>query len=866
MLNAAAGQSWTLAYRPNGIDLVSVTDSLGTLLTLGYTDASNPHRPTTLKDGAGNVWTNHYNAHGQVLTIVPPAGSPTRVTTLVYDETAASSSFGYLKEITNGALDTLTIDSYSALGDPTSVSTSPRSGVTNTLQDERDAGQRLVKLTHPDGNFVQLDYEGRRLSRVVDENREVTSFEFCPVCGAPEGVHAPLDKTLKTTHDGDGLVGQFVDARRKSTTYSYGKGNELTQVAYPDDQGLTLTYDSAHRLKTVTDTGGHTRTMSYDAAGRPQRIHFSGGSAQPDVVFTFFADNRVHTMSDESGTTTYTYTPSRMLETVTRSFVGLSRDQILKYAYNADNTLASRTWLNGTATVVVWTYFYDGAGRVTQVSTSFGSSTAYQRDHEGKLTAVANSNGTLLSYVYNEARGWPVQMTWTRRAVPFASYDLFYDGGANTVGNLTRVVEPGGIQTTYDYDPLYRLVREVRTGGGAYSIGTGYDLANNVVSRNGAVVATHDDGNKIQSLTGGAVAHDGAGNIVTLSGAGVPASTFTWDARNKLRTQTQGGFSISYKYNGDGQRVVRTPSSGATTYYVFDGDTLIGEVTGGVPSVAYAWGPDGLASERLIGSGRTLFYHHGPQGETRQLTDASGNVVDTYLYDAYGKILQTTGSDQNPFRYGGKVGYYADGGSGLVLAGARWYSPNLLRWLSRDPIGYAGGDNQYAYVGGNPVGNVDPLGLQDFPFLVGPEGSPRSVEGGLGQYLNQAEMSPFQSPAMKAPVECPATLSECSSNRRFKPYPGPSWFFHCGYTGFLEDRLPVPGNLQTECFYDTEGYLATNWCGGSANAHDATQDAFWHTVWDKGGVFNPFPFPSRAAIKGFARTVWEVFAKGLSDE
>ena len=89
------------------------------------------------------------------------------------------------------------------------------------------------------------------------------------------------------------------------------------------------------------------------------------------------------------------------------------------------------------------------------------------------------------------------------------------------------------------------------------------------------------------------------------------------------------------------------------------------------PSAAYTWGADGLASERLIGSSRTLFYHFGPQGETRLLTDASGNVVDTYRYYVYGKLLQTTGSDANPFRYGGKVGYYADGGSGLLLAGAR---------------------------------------------------------------------------------------------------------------------------------------------------------------------------------------------------
>jgi hypothetical protein len=51
-----------------------------------------------------------------------------------------------------------------------------------------------------------------------------------------------------------------------------------------------------------------------------------------------------------------------------------------------------------------------------------------------------------------------------------------------------------------------------------------------------------------------------------------------------------------------------------------------------------------------------------------------------------------------------------------VLAGQRWYIPQLTRWLSRDPIKYEGGVNLYQYVAANPVNYIDPSGLWRFPW------------------------------------------------------------------------------------------------------------------------------------------------------
>ena len=190
---------------------------------------------------------------------------------------------------------------------------------------------------------------------------------------------------------------------------------------------------------------------------------------------------------------------------------------------------------------------------------------------------------------------------------------------------------------------------------------------------------------------------------------------------------------MAYGYDGLGRLAWSGPSNSnyPTTFYVYDGDLLLGEVTTTLNgtqvqtsvTAAYTWGAAGLVSEKLSpatnwpSSGTSLWYHFGPQGETRQLTNSSGNVVDTYVYTSWGEPGPVTGTDRNPFRYGGEFGYYTDPSAttGTILCGARWYYPSIGRWLSRDPIGYKGGPNLYEYCHVDPVDWIDPHGTDEGP-------------------------------------------------------------------------------------------------------------------------------------------------------
>src|SRR5207237_8061376 len=98
-------------------------------------------------------------------------------------------------------------------------------------------------------------------------------------------------------------------------------------------------------------------------------------------------------------------------------------------------------------------------------------------------------------------------------------------------------------------------------------------------------------------------------------------------------------------------------------------------------------------------------------GSTAAMADATGTVQTSYTYEPFGKPTATGATDANPLQFTGRE----NDGTGLQYNRARYYSPTLQRFISQDPIGLAGGDNLYAYVGNSPMKFSDPSGLQDGP-------------------------------------------------------------------------------------------------------------------------------------------------------
>ncbi len=104
----------------------------------------------------------------------------------------------------------------------------------------------------------------------------------------------------------------------------------------------------------------------------------------------------------------------------------------------------------------------------------------------------------------------------------------------------------------------------------------------------------------------------------------------------------------------------------------------------------------------------TYYYHFDGSGNVVALTNSSGNTVEVYEYDVYGKVGASDASHPNRFMFTGRE---FDKETGLYYYRARYYKPEIGRFLQADPVGLRGGMNLYAYCMNRPTMYTDPMGL-----------------------------------------------------------------------------------------------------------------------------------------------------------
>ena len=151
----------------------------------------------------------------------------------------------------------------------------------------------------------------------------------------------------------------------------------------------------------------------------------------------------------------------------------------------------------------------------------------------------------------------------------------------------------------------------------------------------------------------------------------------------------------------------------------YDGDNLIEETNAtGAVVARYSQGLNIDEPLAILRSSATSYYQADGLGSVTSLSNAAGAVAQNYTYDSFGNTIATTGSLVNSFRYTGREW---DTETSLYYYRARYYDPVSGRFLSEDPVRFAGEDaNFYRSVWNAPLSFPDPRGLDGTTGVVEP--------------------------------------------------------------------------------------------------------------------------------------------------
>jgi len=174
--------------------------------------------------------------------------------------------------------------------------------------------------------------------------------------------------------------------------------------------------------------------------------------------------------------------------------------------------------------------------------------------------------------------------------------------------------------------------------------------------------------------------------------------------------------------NGNRVQAVR---DGSTTRYIYDASgNLLAEANGDNNITKYFIHGLGLMA-MVTPTDQVYTYHFNAIGSTIATSDSTQTMVNKYSYDPFGKVMSQDEQVPQPFKFVGQHGVMTEP-NGFYYMRARYYDPEVGRFISEDPIGFEGGINLYAYASNNPILLIDPSGL------IAPNIAAALIGGGIG--------------------------------------------------------------------------------------------------------------------------------------
>ncbi len=622
-----------------------------------------------------------------------------------------------------------------------------------------------------DGTWMKADKEYDSKGRISRESQPYKSTS--PVhwtvheydsYGRPVSSTSTSGGSLSWTYDGNTVVERKAGTGKRVTKDA--KGN-VVSVA---DPGTTITYDyrTDGQPTSVRAFGRNVASFEYDEYGRRISLTDISAGEHKDTIVYNPDGSSVRTQILPNGVIVSEYDLYGRLTGVDRQ-----GEYTTTYNYSQYGHLVSEISTNGTAKY----YTYDDFDRLSQIREvipdgyMLRSECAYGPASVLSSVSYYTKNGVVCTENYGYSNGECTTVTVGDNVI----FNLMSE---NSMGLPTRV-QTLGIRRDYSYDSSGRpaLRRSFSTSQGDVQIHT-YEFDNATsnlhtrtdVLRNLEDEFSYDVLNRLTIENGRERTYDASGNILQINGSGLytysnPSKPFqmltglmqfeenytsgqniSYTCYGRPSRLNENGYSASFTYNADGDRVKMSVAKGAAmqqvNYYI--GDRYELERKPGSDVERFYLGGDYYSAPVVLvrqNAGDWVPYNilRDYLGSVTGITQADGTLVAEYNYDAWGRLRDPEthlcyepGQEPDLFIGRGYTGHEHLPWFNLINMNARLYDPLIGRFISPDPFvqapDFSQSFNRYTYCLNNPLVYVDENG-EFWHIVIG------SVIGGISNWV-----------------------------------------------------------------------------------------------------------------------------------
>lgn len=602
---------------------------------------------------------------------------------------------------------------YDFLGRTRTVTTPQVSGVSAVYTTNYDDAARKVETIDPAGRkaYIKVDPLGRTIE----------AGQWNPATSA----YGNLTKVAYNAVDLP--IVQQDGAQQSTTTYYDALGNPRLAV-YPNGRFASLAYDENLRAFQRTDEMGRMQTLSYDVLGRVIRSSLkdtASSSTTYDTVFQYDTGGNLYYI--DNGTTQISRvfdSRHRMTQETFQTVVGSTTILIMTYAYDAAGRV-TQVWYPNRFSAI---YRYDSMGRPMEVNgTANAKYAALSYDGAGRLFSIGYYSAGAFTGITErygfDTRDRVTQVNVSTMSIGFLQLDYTYNHASDVIRVSDNAGTGRGAKTTeFSYDGQDRLFKATGPWSASESqvtVSYTYDPVGNILSKTDAgtqTAYTYLPGtwNQLDRMSSGSNSvsfeYNGAGSP-TKRTAGSSVTTYTYDFAQRLGQMVSGSSTYKYWYDGLGRRVRSEEPSGtktATSCLVYTGTKLMYtsvKVGTAATNTAYVYVGEKILLRSRSSDSQVRYYHQDLSNNVRLVTYYTTQALAEakYRYKPFGdRVTLLAPPSETRFLFAGQE---LDA-TGLYHMGARYYDASVGRFASRDPIGPG-----YAYAGDNPIAFYDPTGL-----------------------------------------------------------------------------------------------------------------------------------------------------------